>query len=501
MPEVGNILLVEHDAAERRRIARAFVRTGWQVTEAPTGAACLAVLRRSGDFVVLLDLGPTDVDGRELLARIAAAHPDTPAVVVTGVDDVAVAIDAMQRGAWDYVVKRPDRSHLKDLPHVVARTLERRRLMRERNRYREEMEALALGLRGTADGVVILGPGGRISFVNRALAEAWGQPEPAIVGRFLGDFVRMPGGEDLLADVLGAAVERGRWSGELKAREVDPPQGVWDVTLTPIRCPEGDGASGGGAGSSRLVGIFRDVSERHALEQLRADFLSMITHDIKVPLTVILGYTEMLTDPEPPPGEIPPEILGRIRESGETIHALVCNFLDLSRIEAGRMTIDPRPVDPCPMLAHAVEHYGSSARRKGLLLELDVEPVPLVMVDEPQIERVVANLIGNAIKYTPKGGRITVSTAVEDNRVALVFRDTGRGIPADELPHLFEKYRRVREAKRTEGTGLGLFIAKTIVSAHGGDIRVESTPGEGSTFTILLPALARERVPAQAASW
>jgi signal transduction histidine kinase len=494
MPEVGNILLVEHDAAERRRIARAFVRTGWQVTEAPTGAACLAVLHRSGDFVVLLDLGPTDMDGRELLARIAAAHPDTPAVVVTGVDDVAVAIDAMQRGAWDYVVKRPDRSHLKDLPHVVARTLERRRVMRERNRYREEMEALALGLRGTADGVVILGPGGRISFVNRALAEAWGQPEPAIVGRFLGDFVRMPGGEDPLADVLGAAVERGRWRGELKAREVDR-RGRVGRHLTPIRC-RGDRASG--AGSSRRVGIFRDGSERHALEQLRADFLSMITHDIKVPLTVILGYTEMLTDPEPPPGEIPPDILGRIRESGETIHALVCNFLDLSRIEAGRMTIDPRPVDPCPMLAHAVEHYGSSARRKGLLLELDVEPVPLVMADEPQIERVLANLIGNAIKYTPKGGRITVSTAVEHDRVALVFRDTGRGIPADELPHLFEKYRRVREAKRTEGTGLGLFIAKTIVSAHGGDIRVESTPGKGSTFTILLPA--RERVPAQAAN-
>jgi len=101
---------------------------------------------------------------------------------------------------------------------------------------------------------------------------------------------------------------------------------------------------------------------------------------------------------------------------------------------------------------------------------------------------VVANLLANAVKYTPNGGRVTVSAARDDVHVTIAFRDTGRGIPADEIPHLFEKYRRVREAKRTEGTGLGLFIAKTIVAAHGGDIRVESTPGVGSTFTLLLPA-------------
>ncbi|HJQ83548.1 MAG TPA: HAMP domain-containing sensor histidine kinase, partial [Candidatus Binatia bacterium] len=246
------------------------------------------------------------------------------------------------------------------------------------------------------------------------------------------------------------------------------------------------GAAAAG-GARQAVGIFRDVGEKYAVEQLRADFLSMITHDIKVPLTVILGYTEMLTDPEPPPGEIPPDILTRIRESGETIHALVCNFLDLSRIEAGRMHLDPRPFDVAEMLAHALEHYDWNARRKGIALALDSEPLPIV-ADESQLQRVVANLLGNAIKYTPSGGKVTVTASRQNGHVAIAFNDTGRGIPADELPHLFEKYRRVREAKRTEGTGLGLFIARTIVQAHGGDIRVESAPGAGSTFTLVLPA-------------
>jgi signal transduction histidine kinase len=490
MPEVVHILLVDDDPEQRRQWAGAFGRTGWRLTEATSAATCQAVLRRGGDFVVLLDLTLPDMDGRELIDRITASHPDTPALVVTGVNDLAVAIDAMQRGAWDYIVERGDGSHLIDLPHVVSRALERRALLRERNRYREEMEALGIALRGTTDGVAILDSVGRILFANSALAQGWRRPESAIVGRIVSDFVQVPGDEDALGDVLAAVAERGRWSGELRTRELEPPQGMWGVTLTPLRSPEQPGSHSRGART--VVGIFRDISEAHALEQTRADFLSMITHDIKVPLTVILGYTEMLTDPEPPPDQIPPDILTRIRESGETIHSLVSNFLDLSRIEAGRMQIEPRPVDLGLMMAHAVEHYGSSARRKGIALALEAEPMPLVSVDEHHLERVVANLLGNAIKYTPKGGRITIRVRLDAQHVKVTFEDTGRGIPADELPHLFEKYRRVREARRTEGTGLGLFIAKTIITAHGGEIQVTSTPGAGSTFTILLPATSEQ---------
>ncbi len=478
MSEGVHILLVEDDPKKRRAAVRALGGNGWTISEAGSGAEALGTLRRGGDFVVLLAL--RDLADREVVTRIAADHPDTPVVIVSGTDDVAAAIDAMQRGAWDYVVTRPRGGHLAHLPHVIARALERRQLLRDRNHYREDVEALAAALRGTTDGVVMLDRTGRIAFVNRALAQAWKGSEAQIVGRRLEEFVHVPGDQVELGDVLTAIGERGRWSGELRTRDVEPPQGVWDVTLTPVRTMPGEARS--------AIGIFRDVSEKHALEQLRADFLSMVTHDIKVPLTVILGYTEMLTDPEPPPDQIPPDILTRIRESGETIHALVCNFLDLSRIEAGRMTLDPRPFDLVEMLSHAIEHYESTARRKGVRLAFEAAPLPPVVADESQLQRVVANLLGNAIKYTATGGHVTVSTARENGCYAVAFRDTGRGIPADEIPHLFEKYRRVREAKRTEGTGLGLFIAKTIVEAHGGDIRIESAPGKGSTFTVLLPA-------------
>ena len=338
-----------------------------------------------------------------------------------------------------------------------------------------EADVLALALRAMADGVAIVDRGGRIRFVNQALAEAWGAPTSAIVGRRAADFVRLPGGTATLDTVLAAA-EQGGWRGELGRADVESTRGAWDVTFTWVT--EADA----------LIGVFRDCSAQQAAEQVRADFLSMITHDIKAPLTVILGYTELLTDTDSRSTEMPPDVLAHIRESGEKINALVSNFLDVSRIEAGRLVLDRRVMDLRGLVAQAVDQHAWSARRKGLALSIHSGALPSIVADESQMERVVGNLIGNAIKYTPEGGAIRVMMGRQNGHVTLAVRDTGRGIPAHELPHLFEKYRRVRDKHRTEGTGLGLFIAKTIVEAHGGQIQVESAPGIGSTFTVLLPA-------------
>jgi len=338
----------------------------------------------------------------------------------------------------------------------------------------DETDVLALALCAMADGAAIIDRTGRIRFVNRALAEAWDAPAAALVGRPLSDFVRVPGSAATLEAVLAAAPD-GVWRGELGKAAVESSRGAWDVTFS--RVP----------GADALIGVFRDCSAQRALEEVRADFLSMVTHDIKAPLTVILGYTELLTDADSRM-EMSPDVLAHIRESGEKIHTLVCNFLDVSRIEAGRLVLDRRVIDLRGVVTQAVDQLAWSARRKGLALSVQTGALPPVVADESQMERVVGNLVGNAIKYTPDGGTIRVTMGRQNGHVAVAVRDTGRGIPAHELPHLFEKYRRVRDKHRTEGTGLGLFIAKTIVEAHGGHIEVESAPGVGSTFTVLLPA-------------
>jgi signal transduction histidine kinase len=287
----------------------------------------------------------------------------------------------------------------------------------------------------------------------------------------LAELVDRPPTEGTLGDALRVA-RSGPWCGELRATGGD---GVWETTLAPTE-------AGG------IVAVFRDVRARHQAEETRVEFLSMVTHDIKGPLTVILGYTELLSDPDDPPSPaMLTDTLGRVRESGEQIHALVSNFVEFSRIEAGRHVLDRRPIDLTEVLSRLVEHHAPRARRKGIELTIDETPLPEIEGDRPQIERVVVNLLGNAIKYTPRGGRIRVHARHDAEGVAISVEDTGPGIAVEDVESIFEKYRRAPAAHRVDGVGLGLFIARTIARAHGGDVRVASVPGQGSTFTLVLP--------------
>lgn len=331
----------------------------------------------------------------------------------------------------------------------------------------------AAAVTATIDGVAVVDAAGRLVFVNPALATALDTPVDRLVGTQLAAVLVHPREHDGVAAALAVARTSGRWRGELRRPGEDATPTVWDVTFTAV---EGTG----------IVAVLRDVSEKHALEQLRADFLSMLVHDIKAPLTVILGYVELLGDP---PGSLAmlEETLPRIRESGEQIHGLVSNFLDLSRIESGRLRLDPRPIDLGELVQEVVEQYVPRARRKRISLSHDRRGRTPVSADAPQLERVITNLLGNAIKYTPADGRVTVTTAAGNGAATIAVQDTGPGVPAELLPHLFEKYRRARESRRVEGTGLGLFIAKTIAEAHGGRIAVETAPGAGSTFSVSLP--------------
>jgi PAS domain S-box-containing protein len=473
MRDGTHIVVADDDAARRAETVRALGRAGWRTLDVGAAPDCLAVLARERAAAVLVDLPLADL----LLAPLAAAHADVP-ILVSGPDCVDVAVAAMRRGAWDYLVRRPDLRHLDALRDAIARAADRRL----RIPARVELETLASALRGASDGVAVVDGGGRVVFANRALAAALGHQPPALVGRRLADLVQAPGTD--VRDVLDAVAQQGSWTGELHARS--PAGAVWEATLTPMAA-----GSAEGAGVPAAVGILRDVREQREREQFRADFLSTVTHDIKSPLTVILGYTELLGDGAPPSGEVLAETLFRIRESGEQIHALVSNFLELSRIEAGQYLVDRRATALGELVDRVVAQYRGRARRKGVTLTLERGAVPTILGDPPQIERMIVNVLGNAIKYTPSGGRIAVALEVRPEHVAVVVADTGPGIPAEEMPHVFEKYRRARGARRVEGTGLGLFIAKTVATAHGGDILVESAPGVGSTFTIVLP-----RVPA-----
>jgi PAS domain S-box-containing protein len=233
--------------------------------------------------------------------------------------------------------------------------------------------------------------------------------------------------------------------------------------------------------------VYRDVTARAELEQLRADFLAMVGHDIRNPLGAIFGYTEMMLDGDCPLSPEHRELLLRINTNTRTVLTLVGNFLDASRIDAGRMVMSRRSLDLNTVVRRTVEQYAAHAQLMDLAVDLVLDPeLPEIVADGVQLERITANLLTNAIKFTPHGGRITVRTERLPSSVALAVSDTGVGIPPHEFSRIFQRYTRAGDGTQ-EGTGLGLYIVGTLVEAHGGFVTVDSAAGVGTTFTVYLP--------------
>jgi signal transduction histidine kinase len=225
------------------------------------------------------------------------------------------------------------------------------------------------------------------------------------------------------------------------------------------------------------------------LEGMRSEFLAMITHDLHTPLTAIKGSMEVLAG-EGVGIELTRELLGIAQKNTDRLFRMVSDILDLARIEAGRFEIRCEPFDLVSALRGAMERLRRLAEDRETSLTLQAaEGLPQVQADAMRMDQVFTNLLGNALKFTPRGGQITVTARQQGPDLLVEIRDSGRGIAPEHLDRVFERFYRVPlpEGERVEGTGLGLSICKAIVQEHGGRIWVESVLGQGSTFSFTLP--------------
>ena len=255
--------------------------------------------------------------------------------------------------------------------------------------------------------------------------------------------------------------------------------------------------------SARLA---ETVEALRSASRAKSDFLASMSHELRTPLSAILGFSDLMRH-EPAVDDnvtVPTEWVEHVHRGGEHLLALVNDVLDLSKVEAGRMELSFEPIDLGSAIGELVNGLRPLADRKDLTLTADVGAVQLV-ADRGRFRQIVYNLVSNAIKFTPAGGRVTISAADDGDTVRLAVADTGVGIAPEELPLIFDEFKQVGTTKDREGgTGLGLALAQRLIQAHGGSIDVDSAVGVGTTFTVSLPrrdavrqTTVRQAVPAE----
>jgi signal transduction histidine kinase len=235
--------------------------------------------------------------------------------------------------------------------------------------------------------------------------------------------------------------------------------------------------------------ILQDVTRLRRFEELKNDIVATVAHEFRTPLTSLRMAVHLCTEQVAGPlTDKQAELLHAAREDCDRLQGMVDDFLDLSRIESGRVELYPLPTKVSGLIMGAVDEYKADADAKGVILSAEVSLQELsVLADHDRIGHVFSNLIGNAVRHTPRGGSITLDAQAVDGSVRFTVADTGTGIPKEYQERIFEKFYQVPESG-PKGTGLGLYIAKEIVRAHGGEIGVESEPGKGSTFWFTLPS-------------
>jgi two-component system phosphate regulon sensor histidine kinase PhoR len=426
------------------------------------------------------------VAGAGALAGWMARHFGRP------LRELAEAADRLGRGEGAPHVYAPGRDEVA----VLGRSFNGMgdRLTARIAQLEEDRQQLRTILSGMVEGVVALDADQRIVFANDRAAQLLEFPTRSPVGRRLWEVVR----QRPLLDVVRGALQRPEpHRAELGWLGATPRS----LTVHAARIP-GDPPRG-------AVLVVHDTSDLRRLERLRQEFVANVSHELKTPLSVIKVCVETLLDGAADDPAHRRRFLDQIAGQSDRLHALILDLLSLARIESGEELFELCALPVAETLRTALDRHRTRADARSQVLCLtsaagdwtpgspvaapdDPSEAVAVWADEEAVEQILDNLLDNALKYTPDAGRITVAWQATEQEVAIEVRDTGIGIPAADLPRIFERFYRVDKARSREmgGTGLGLSIVKHLVGALHGSVRAASQPGGGTTFTVCLPRAA-----------
>jgi two-component system phosphate regulon sensor histidine kinase PhoR len=322
------------------------------------------------------------------------------------------------------------------------------------------------------DGVLIIDAQGQVQLVNPAAQRIFGVSERSALGNSIAEVIR----HHQLVELWKLCQETGQ--SQVTSVDLTSRRMLLQSTAIPL--------------SQALPGsvlmVFQDLTQVRRLENIRRDFVSNISHELRTPLASLKALTETLQESaldDPPAAR---RFLSRMETEVDSLSLMVQELLELSRIESGKVPLQLEPVGPTGLLTAAVGRLGLQAERAGLQISIQsMEDLPSVLADPRRIEQVVTNLLHNAIKFTPPGGRIELAAEQAGDMIQFSVRDTGAGISTESLPRIFERFYKADQSRTGGGTGLGLAITRHLVEAHGGRVWAESVEGQGATFYFTLP--------------
>ncbi len=349
-----------------------------------------------------------------------------------------------------------------------------------KEQVQEEKNKTQAALKSLVDGLIVFDKDKKISLINPEAEKILEVKQKQILGKRLKDLKNHPKVFKLY-QTLGNKLE---WTGQRYEFVLEQPlKRYYQVAITPVTAREKN---------IGLMVVMHDITRDKEIERLKTEFVSIAAHQLRTPLSAIKWTLKMLLDGDV--GEVSEEqrsFLEKGYESNERMINLINDLLNVARIEEGRFLYELEEVSLVEIVEKIINLVKSAAKQKKIKLNFKkpVKKIPLVKVDEEKIELVVQNLLDNAIRYSKAGGEVTVSVEYDKMGVRVMIQDSGIGIPEKQQNRLFKKFFRADNAvkKKTEGTGLGLFICKNIIEAHGGKIWFESEIGKGTTFWFVLP--------------
>ena len=333
-----------------------------------------------------------------------------------------------------------------------------------------ERDRMGVILSNMDDGIFVVDNESRVTLINPAAERMLRLSKGEVQGR---TFVEVVRDYELYQILQNCSRTREQQTGSV---EVGPRKQFLGVIATPLEDKGG------------CLLLLQDLTEMRRLEKVRRDFVSNISHELRTPIAALKALAETLHDGAIDDPSVAKDFLGKIGAEVDRLNQMVQELGELSRIESGEAPLQKILLDVAEEIQQVAGRLKAQANRGQLSLNIDIpHTLPQAFADKDRVEQVLVNLIHNAIKFTPPGGSITISAKADDGNILVSVADTGVGIPADDLPRIFERFYKADKARAGGGTGLGLAIAKHVVEAHNGKVWAESIEGKGSTFHFTLP--------------